>query len=500
VDSALEFAHTLCLRAADWACAHRARAASAGALAVAAAAILVNHVVLLQFPNSGDEYVYLYQAATMAEGRLWNAAPRYPEFFEFNYIVQQSGRAYGSFPVGWPLLLAAALELNLPAWVVNPILGAVSVLLVARLGSRLYGPRIGAIAAALTAVTPFFLFNAASYFSHTFCGTLLLGAACLAARENRTPPWAPMAVGFLVGWAVLARYFTGVVVGVPIVLFLLRADPHSSRPRLQAALGTLMLVAAGGAPWLLVLLAYNEAMSGNPWTLTTLPSTVSLWFRDGFVLRGADILSTHLGRWALWTPPLLVAVYLVYLRRAPRELRRGALHWLPIIVAGALYFYVERGGNQYGPRFHYEVLPFLVLFVTANLFGDPWPALARQERHAFAALAGSVALLPVLFVLHAMREHEVIRERTDPYTTVAEARLRNALVLIGGRIGTERSMDARDLTRNGLARTGSVLYALDLGQERSCFLSRQYPGRTPYVYTWDAARDDGELRPLVCSR
>ena len=33
----------------------------------------INRFVLLDFPNSGDEYVYLYQAWTMATGRLWNA-------------------------------------------------------------------------------------------------------------------------------------------------------------------------------------------------------------------------------------------------------------------------------------------------------------------------------------------------------------------------------------------------------------------------------------------
>ena len=39
-----------------------------------------------------------------------------------------------------------------------------------------------------------------------------------------------------------------------------------------------------------------------------------------------------------------------------------------VLMAAALYFYVERGGNQYGPRFHYEVFPFLALFVAANVF------------------------------------------------------------------------------------------------------------------------------------
>ena len=92
----------------------------------------------------------------------------------------------------------------------------------------------------LVAVSPFFAFNAASYFSHTFCGALLLGAAYLAAREDRTPWWVPVSIGLLVGWAVLARYLTGVVCAVPIVLWLLR--PGVDRARTAA------LVVLGGLP------------------------------------------------------------------------------------------------------------------------------------------------------------------------------------------------------------------------------------------------------------
>ena len=263
----------------------------------------------------------------------------------------------------------------------------------------------------LVMVSPFFLFNAASYFSHTLCGALLLAAAWLASRDDRTPAWVPLAVGALIGWAVLARYFTGVVCAIPIVLWLLR--PGVARVR------TLALVALGGLPWVLALMAYNSALSGNPWTLTTTPLTVSLWFADGFVLRGADILSTHLLRHLLWTPPVLIIAYLFYLWRGDRELRRGALDWMPVLMVATLYFYVERGGNQYGPRFHYEVFLFLVVFVAGHLFRPGAPTLTASQRRLFGLTVISVALMPVSFAGHAVIEQQVIRERMDPFTRVA---------------------------------------------------------------------------------
>jgi hypothetical protein len=451
----------------------------------------INQFVLLGFPNSGDEYVYLYQARTLAAGRLWNSPIEPAEVFAFNYIVQEPGRAFGSFPAGWPLALAAAIRLGLPAWLVNPMLGALTLSLVWQLGTRLYGASVGVSAAALVAVSPFFLFNGGSYFSHTFCGALVLGAACLAAREDRTPAWVPLAAGLLVGWAILSRYFTGVVCAVPIVYWLLRPGTR----RLQTA----ALFALGGLPWVLTLAWYNTAMSGSPWQLTTTALTKSLWFADSYLLRGPDILATHVLRHLVWTPPALLAAYVLYLRWAPPDTRRGWLDWMLVLMAATLFFYRERGGNQYGPRFHYEAFLFMVVFVAGNLFASAKLAgRPRRDRALFGLMAASVALMPFVFVAHAVIERGVIRERMDPYARVAAAGLDRGMVLIDGRVGTRRSMAGYDLTRNGIDYDGAVLYGQHLNDEASCGAASRFPDRPPYVYRWDRSAARGELLPLKC--
>ena len=488
---ALARLYTWCLRGADHAHADRLAVCLIGAPLATLILVAINQVVLLDFPNSADEYVYLYQARMMALGHLWHATVTPADIFAFNYIVQEPLRTFGSFPPGWPLALTAAFALHVPVWLVNPVLGVLTLGLVWVLGSRLYAPRVGVLAAVLVAVSPFFAFNAASYFSHTFCGALLLGAACLAAREDRTPWWVPVSIGLLVGWAVLARYLTGVVCAVPIVLWLLR--PGVDRARTAA------LVVLGGIPWIAVLMAYNAALSGSPWRLTTTPITVSRWFADGVVLRGADILATQLLRHLLWTPPALVVAYLVYLGAAPRDTRRGLLEWMLMLMAGVLYLYVERGGNQYGPRFHYEAFPFVALFVAANVFRErEFSEKPPRDQWLFALLAVSVMVMPLWFLTHAAVERQVIRERMDPYTMAAAAGLHDALVLISGRVGTARSMAAFDLTRNAVGHQASVLYGLDLGEAEHCAPTARVPGRTTYLYAWDRLASRGSLRPLVC--
>ena len=451
----------------------------------------INRWVLLGFPNSSDEYNYLYEAQTFAARRLWNPAPSPPELFATSYIVQEPARAFSSFPFGWPLLLAMAMTAGVPAWLVHPVLGVLTLGLVWALGTRLYGGRAGVLAAAVIGMTPFFLFNAASYFSHPLCGVLLLGAAVAAAGDDRRAPWVPLVVGLLIGWAVVTRYLTGVICGVPIVLFLLRPGV----PRVR----TLALVAAGGLPWVIALAAYDRALTGDFLTLTTTPLTESLWFRDGWPLRSADILFTHLLRHLLWTPAIVLPAYGFYLRSAPREMRRGALDWMLVVMVAVLYFYVERGGNEYGPRFHYEVFLFAVLFVFASVFrADRLDAAPLHNRWMFAILVVSVLMMPVAFVVHAWIEHAVIVERMDPFTRTRDAGLRDALVLIADRVGSRRSMAPADLTRNGIDAAGPVLYGLDQGDGHPCEWAARVPDRRPYLYVWDHARHIGTLAQLSC--
>lgn len=480
-----------CVRLADGLDAHRLLVAAVGAPLIVAGLASLNQWVLLGFPNSGDEYVYLLQARTLAAGRLWWPSVSSPDLFATNYVAAAAGRTFGTFPPGWPLALALAMAAGLPPWLVNPLVGTASLALVWTLGAQLHSPRVGVLAAVLVAISPFFLFNAASYFSHPFCGALLLGAACLASRHDRRAWWVPVAVGWLVGWAVLARYFTGAVCAVPIVWWLVR--PGVSRTR------TLALVGLGGLPWMLALLAYNAALTGSPWRLTTTELTVTRWFADGVVLRGADILASHVLRHLLWTPPVLVAAYAFYLWRGASAIGARPFTWLPAAMAAALYFYMERGGNQYGARFHYEVFPFLVLVVTAQVFRAPgYEALARRDRLVFGLLAASVAAMPAAFVTHAAIERAVILERMDPFTDAAAGRLDDALVFIGGRVGTDRSMAARDLTRNSPRLDDDVIFGLDPGPAARCAAAARVPGRTAYVYRWDVAADDGALTRLRC--
>jgi hypothetical protein len=489
----LERAYAECLAMAEWCEQREARMSCLAALVAFLVSIAIGATVLDRFPNSGDEYVYLYQADTMAAGRLSNPAPAEPDAFRFNYIARRDNRLYGTFPPGWPLAPALAACLHVPNWAVNPALGGLSLVLLWALGRELYGPRVGPVAAALLASSGFFLFNAASFFSHTFCGLLLLAAAYSATAARAGSTAAPLLTGFLIGWAVLSRYFTGAFCGVAVgVLLAARTGPRHRR-----ALG---LMVAGGAPWMVFLLAYNYALSGDPWRLTTTDVTVSYWFAPGFLMRGIDILATQLLSFVLWTPPALIAAYAWALHRQAPPSGRELLDWLFAAMVITLLFYVNRGGNQYGPRFYYESFLFLLPFTAGHLFRRERLADAGwQARYVFATLVVSILISPLLIVVHASQVRNVITERSDVFSRVKDAGVTDAIVLLSGRVGTARSMDVRDLTRNGISYSAPVLYALDRSEAENCALAQAYPRRTLYRYSWDAIERRGRLTAYVVS-
>ena len=118
---------------------------------------------------------YLCQAQTLARGRLWAPAPAEPTFFEQEFLLVRDGRWFGKYPPGYPLVLALGVLAGKP-WLVNPILAALTVLLLYLLRQGLYGRATGQVAILLMLTSPLFLFMSSSMMAHTaelFWTTLL---------------------------------------------------------------------------------------------------------------------------------------------------------------------------------------------------------------------------------------------------------------------------------------------------------------------------------------
>lgn len=448
--------------------------------------ISIAYYTLQAFPNSGDEYVYVYQAQTLSEGKLWNEAHPLNEFFLYSHIAQKEGIAVGRFPPGWPLLLSIPYVLGFPAFLLNPILGLIALIVFYQFAKRYYNRLVAFWAVLSLAFTAFFIFNSASYFSHTSCMLFALGFVyCLYLHlERRTSGYALLTGAFL-GLTLVTRYYNAVLIFLPVVVFLVYQYRWKS-------IRTLFLIGLGGLPFMVFLFWYDFEITGDSF----LPVTVWADAREslGFGVRGhtpLDGIEHFVRRVVLffyWCSPALLILYFVFLYHKMRNSVERFLHpedyfLLMMILGYFLYYHI--GGNQYGPRFWFESLPFMVLFVVKKVFESG----SKLSLALFAAgIIYSVIKLPYIID----REHQIVAERTDLYKVTSRAQISNAVVLISSHTGIIRPMGILDLPRNGIDYDGSVIYAIDKPEE-NYKLMQYYSDRAFYRYVRDPEKVNGRL-------
>ena len=470
------------------------------AAAALVAALLVGRGVLKDFPNSSDENSYLTQARIFASGRLWVPAPPHPESFRARSFVMdtQNGRYFAKAFPGWPVFLSLGVAAGFP-WLVNPLLSAVTFILLGWVAARMLGPETELSALLLFGATPFFLFNAASYFNHPLTLLLLMVflAAVLQIHTAKGVGWAALA-GASAGAAFTVRPASALLLTAPFLAWLILRWVRERR--WTSLLAALLPMAACAA----LIGIYNGILFGAPWR-TGYQAYDPADIRPGFGPDNFFITGWWLVKVALWTlPGSLAGLWFLTRGRGVREwFRREPMEAL---MAGALLLHVvghlvfqNKGSNEYGPRYYYDGFGFLALLLAAG-----WKRLpetlggaggqSKMRRGRELVLSGALALTLLLTVpLLLFHYSDKVAHNRDVFTRVEESGLSSALVLL--RTGSGR-MPPGDLLRNPLDFRSGVVYARDLGQEASRQLAALYPDRPALSYTYDPYRRVSRLEPL----
>ena len=469
------------------------------AAAVFAAALALGQAILQDFPNSSDESSYLTQARIFAAGRLWVPAPPHPEFFRARSFVMDAehGRFFAKAFPGWSALLAVAVKAGVPQ-ILNPLLAALTVALLGWLAARLLGPRGEAPALVLLAATPFFLFNAASYFNHPL--TLLLVTAFLAAvwkvEQTGSARWAA-AASAAAGAALAVRPASALLLTAP---FLVALAWRFVRDRRGAHLAALVLPLAASVALLAI---YNTTLYGSAWR------TGYQAYDPGDIQAGLGPENLMVTAWwlvklMLWVlPGSLVGI--VFLVRVPegesstpsrRLLTLAAIAFI-LHAVGHLLFQ-NKGSNEYGPRYYMDGFVYLALLAAAGwqrwLAAQRGSAAERARRGLVLSGAAALALTFALTLpLLAYHYRDKVAHNRDLYTTVRATGLKSALVFLS--TGSGR-MPPGDLVRNPLDFRTGIVYARDLGQESRRQLQALYPDRPALVYSYDPFQRRSRLELL----
>lgn len=366
----------------------------------------IAHGVLSGRPLLIDEIVQVMQARIFGEGQLtWPAAP-YPEFFGAMHVIEHSGRVFGQFPLGGPLMLLPGVLLN-ATWLTGPLFGAASVALYWRLALRVDSrPAVALGATLLFGLAPFTAFMAGSHMNHvTVLTWLLVAMVALSAltASDRVRPGLALVCGLGFGIAASIRPVDAAAFALPAAVWMLvrtRTDRARWREILAAGVGVVVPISA--------VLAFNAVTTGDPllfgyellWGKShALGFHQAPWGVSHTPARGLELVNLNFLRLQMHlfeTPiPSLVPVALALaLTPGVRGFDRYLLWSAALLVVA--YFAYWHDGYFLGPRFMYPLLPALALWTARlpSIVRARWPgAMGRDDRANLEASGGAAGLL-----------------------------------------------------------------------------------------------------------
>ena len=447
--------------------------------------IVIEQRVLENFPNSSDEYAYLFQAEMFSRGKLWERAHDLPDFFYSNNITQHDRILVSRFPPGWPLVLSIAFEVGMQPSLINPLLGLVTLIVFYLFARRIYNTTVAVWSLLAVALTGFYIYNSASYFSHVSCllVTLLFVFNIYLYLEKKFLLYGLLA-GFFLAFVAIIRYYTAVLIFIPFFVYLITQYRFRIIP-------LFIVMGIGSIPCMAYLFWYNYSITGDAFTPVTVwayPDERLGFVRGHTVLKGIEHVIRRILMFIYWCSPGLLILYFIFLWRkirSPVERFIQPEDYIFITLVIGYFFYYQIGGNQYGPRFYFEGFPFLVLFIVSKV-------LKNREKWTTALLLASVLYPVVRIPFISQREAVIIDERQDMYDLVKEQRIHSAVVFVVDPTSQKRPMPADDLTRNDPMFTNDVLYVLELPGINDQ-LMRYYRDRSFYKYIRDSKDAEGRL-------
>lgn len=331
---------------------------------------LLSATVFRHRPFSADTTCQLQQAELFAQGRVVGDRAQLPSPVQSTCLVISERGWYAIQPPGHPFLLMWGVLGNAP-WIINPLLGSLSVLLLYGLGRALYDEATGRLAAVLAVGSPYVVLMSSEFMNHAtaLCGFLLCAWQFVRmAQTGRVR--SGIIAGLGLGMVVVTRPLTALGLVAP---FLASAVWHAvtrfktyGRAVLAMAVVVLAFVALYGA--------YNARTTGSPW-VSGYEARYGPGHNPGFHQRSAGRIHTlqrgldnvlgelnWLQVFAMgWpVPALLLAAAPFLLNRERAGDRLLLASFIGLVVA-----YVFYGGANFfyfGPRFFYEGLgPLLVL-------------------------------------------------------------------------------------------------------------------------------------------
>ncbi len=458
-------------------------------LTVFALTNLVSAFTFDHIPHVQDSIAQYFQGKIFASGQLTAPEPPQKDFFAYLHMINE-GRWYSQYPPGHPFLLMLGILMGIP-WIVNPLLGSLTVVALYFLGKELYGERIGRISALLGVLSPFLLFMSSGFMNHTsamFFFVIFLLFFVKGLRSGKISDG--LLAGAGLGMVVNIRPYSAAPLAALFLLFGLFQILKRPRELWKSAAAFVVTASAFTG----ILLAYNWQTNGSPFLFgfevlygpQVLPGFGhAAWGIPHNAYRGVmQTLNNLIGMNKYlfeWPVPSLVFVFLLFAMK-------GNQIWDYLLIGtfGAVvtaYFFYWFQDWCFGPRFLYEPSALLLILTARGI--DRLPGLV--ELLGFSAsirkirIATFTLLLTLFGVGYAANLPRHLQHYGDSYwdvnrdvlTAIEKQGITRGIVFTRTNLGGV-------FPANSPLLDGDLIFARDFG-DRNKTLMKLFPGYDAYV-------------------
>lgn len=471
---------------------------------------ILSYTVQQHLPNNPDAVAQFFQAKIFSHGRLDVKTPPFMDFFYEVYNLEQNGRLFSQFGPGYSLELLLGLLVGIP-WIINPLNGALSVILTYLIGRELFGEKTGKAASLILACSPFFLSLNSTFMNNSL--SLLLFDIFLylfILSFKRDDFKSPLLAGLALGWISFFRPLTVIALAVPFGIYAIWLLFNNFK-KVRKPVGLMLL---GLTLCLACRLFYNNIQYGGPF--------ISGYHLYDKLYRSNDLVVYGFGKHALGGVHTPVKGFLNIVKQLNR-LNFTLLGWpIPGFLFMCLLFFLSRRLDIWDKLmiatfasllffhfFHYFFLDRYIFcsFSIISIMTVRGIALLiewlKGRSKGVGGIESKVALLATGFILFGFTKSILPRiiYPTGPQVqlianTVEKAKLdKPSLVFVkGGHENRWTYMLA--FVHNSPTWDDHVLYPTDLGDDKNKELMAHFPDRL-YFRFQRGENGSGKLIPLA---
>jgi len=170
---------------------------------------LLSYFMFEHLPHLGDSIDQVFHGKIFALGKLTVPSHKYREFFNYGNMIN-NGKWYSQYPPAHSFLMMLGVMLGV-TWLINPLIGSLSIVTFYFMDKEIYDERTGRLAALLGLFSPFIIFMSSGFMSHTSVMFFICLFVLFFARTIRQGKfYNPLLSGASLGMALNGRPMTGV--------------------------------------------------------------------------------------------------------------------------------------------------------------------------------------------------------------------------------------------------------------------------------------------------